>query len=195
MMAQAAEYRARVERFENLWKANYADVFSYVQRRIGDSNAADDVVADTFAIAWRRLDSVPCPPRAWLLGVARRVLANDRRGIRRRDALLAKVSHRPDRSVTGDPDEDSARTAAVAAAFNELSVRDREVLSLVVWQELKPGEAADVFGVSSARFSVWLHRAKARLRRRLEAQQRQVQHPPPPPNAAVVPTNIESETP
>ena len=152
------------ERIEALWRTHYRDVLAYAWRRVGDEAGAADVAAETFLIAWRRLDSTPDPSRAWLLAIARRVVANELRSGRRREALYAKVvaaSERPGSEAGGDRVE-------LVEAFNALSAGDREVLSLVTWQELKPREAATVLGISPALFSVRLHRARARLRKELE---------------------------
>ena len=67
-------------RFEALWRAHYADVFAFALRRLGDEAAAGDLAAETFTVAWRRFDFAPDHSRAWLLAIARRLLANHRRG-------------------------------------------------------------------------------------------------------------------
>jgi RNA polymerase sigma-70 factor, ECF subfamily len=66
-------------RFEELFRSNYRAVLAYALRR-ADPETADEVVADTFLVCWRRLDEVPARALPWLLGVARRCLANRRRG-------------------------------------------------------------------------------------------------------------------
>jgi RNA polymerase sigma-70 factor, ECF subfamily len=154
------------ERFQELWRRHHGGVFAYALRRLGDEHAAEDVVAETFLVAWRRRDAVPNPTRPWLLGVARKQLANRCRGDQRRAALTAKVARSAERRI-GEPASDP--TTALAAAFNALSPSDREVLGLVAWDELKPREAAAVLDVTPALFSVRLHRARRRLRERLDA--------------------------
>jgi RNA polymerase sigma factor (sigma-70 family) len=154
------------DRFEELWRRHYGAVFAYALRRLGDEHAADDVVADTFLVGWRRRDSIPESARPWLLGVARKQLANRRRGDRRRAALTARLAESTEPPNMGAP---SVPNAALAAAFNALSPSDREVLGLIAWDELKPREAAAVLGVAPALFSVRLHRARRRLGRLLSA--------------------------
>jgi RNA polymerase sigma-70 factor (ECF subfamily) len=53
---------------------------------------AKDVAAETFLIAWRRLEDVPREPAPWLLGVARKVIAGQLRTDARRDALAARLA-------------------------------------------------------------------------------------------------------
>jgi DNA-directed RNA polymerase specialized sigma24 family protein len=82
-------------------------------------------------------------------------------------------------------------------AFNALSAGDREVLSLVTWQELKPREAATVLGISPALFSVRLHRARARLRKELERAGHNPVNATAPPGAAATPpdpTQLRTES-
>ena len=55
---------------------------------------ADDVVADVFVVAWRRIGDVPAEPRTWLLGIARRVLANRHRSAKRQRALYERLAQR-----------------------------------------------------------------------------------------------------
>jgi RNA polymerase sigma-70 factor, ECF subfamily len=64
-------------RFEDLYSAHAGGLLGFARRRLGASEA-DDLVADVFLVAWRRLGDVPGDPLPWLLGVARRVLANRR---------------------------------------------------------------------------------------------------------------------
>ena len=76
--------------FEQLFNAHYWAVRGYVLRR-SPSGAAEDVVAETFLVAWRRLDDIGEDPLPWLLGVARRVMANQHRAERRRGALATRL--------------------------------------------------------------------------------------------------------
>ncbi|WHP17872.1 RNA polymerase sigma factor [Cellulomonas sp. ES6] len=81
------------ERFAALFERTHRPLLAYALRRVSDPADAADVVAETFLVAWRRLDDVPAgeAARPWLFGVARRVLANHYRGERRRDALADRL--------------------------------------------------------------------------------------------------------
>jgi RNA polymerase sigma-70 factor (ECF subfamily) len=135
-------------------------VLGYVLRRT-DPEEARDVMAETFTVAWRRLEQVPAGDEAlpWLIGTARKLLANRRRAAatRSREAEIGPRAAIPDHA------DDVAGTADLVAAFNRLSDGDREVLGLVAWDDLRPAEGAAVLGISSATFSVRLHRARRRL--------------------------------
>ena len=78
------------ERFERLYRENFRTVLRFAAVRI-DPERAKDVAAETFLVAWRRLENVPAEPRAWLLGVARKVIADQFRSQTRREALAARV--------------------------------------------------------------------------------------------------------
>jgi len=160
------------ERFERLYRENFRTVLRFAAARI-DAERAKDVAAETFLVAWRRLDDVPAEPRPWLLGVARRVIAGQFRSETRREALAARLAGAHGRdgaprdlaAALGDRDE-------VLAAFAALGERDREVLGLVAWDGLSSEEAADVLGVTRLAFAVRLHRARRRLERALEPEPR-----------------------
>lgn len=160
---------AAVRRFEALFHANYPSVLAYALRR-ADRQVAEDVAAETFAVAWRRLAAVPSDELPWLYGVARKALANQRRGDRRRSALIAKLS-REAPLVAGPSDiaDTIAEHAGVVAALERLSERDREALRLVAWEGLDTARAARAAGCSSGAFAVRLHRARRRLVKELAA--------------------------
>lgn len=164
-MTPKLEETARRERFEGIFDANVRAVSAYALRRTTPGDA-DDVVAETFLVAWRRLDEVPSEAKPWLLGVARRVLANQRRAAGRRTALVERVSQ--ERKLEPKP----ASSSPILQALGRLSEGDRELLCLHAWEELSTGEAAAVLGCSRTAAKVRLHRARGRLRTELERLQR-----------------------
>jgi RNA polymerase sigma factor (sigma-70 family) len=154
------------QRFEEIWDEHYAAIFSFARRRLSGDEAAQDVAADTFLVAWRRLDEVPEDPRAWLFKIARNVLSNYIRGRGRGQALRARLIAVRETPTSDPPD---GAIEGLAVVFNRLKSSDREALALVAWEELRPREAAHVLGITAARFSLRLHRAKQRLRKELAA--------------------------
>jgi RNA polymerase sigma-70 factor, ECF subfamily len=154
----------REARLEALFQRHYRDVALYVKRR-ADPDLVEDVAAETFLVAWRRLDEVPANARPWLLGVARKTLSTHRRSAGRRGSLVTKLE--ADASSAGWSDQ--ANASGVAEALMRLSAKDREAITLVAWEGLSPSEAAVVVGQSPMAFRVRLHRAKRRLREQLDA--------------------------
>jgi len=126
---------------------------------------ADDVVSETFLVAWRRLDDVPEPALPWLIGVARRVQLNARRGARRRLALVERLGHTSRPATLESPREEELVQAALAS----LSERDREILLLSVWDDLDRAAIADVLGCSQANVNLRLHRARRRFAAAVDA--------------------------
>jgi RNA polymerase sigma-70 factor (ECF subfamily) len=135
-----------------------------------DPERAKDVVAETFLVAWRRLDDVPAEPRPWLFGVARRVIAGQFRSETRREALTSRLRTADGGDATADPVTALADRDEALAAFATLGERDREVLRLVAWDGLSSAEAAEVLDVTRFAFAVRLHRARRRLERALDPE-------------------------
>src|SRR4051794_16088490 len=145
---------------------HFEAVRRYAWRR--EPALADDVVAETFVIAWRRLDEIPADARGWLIGVARNVRLNLLRDQRRRQALAARIP----REAETDFAEDALPapvSEALRQALRDLPAADREVLLLSAWDELDRSEIAVALGWSKAAVSVRLHRARRRVQRRLDA--------------------------
>lgn len=149
--------------FEALFH-RYADsVLAYALRR-SDPDTAQEVVAETFAVAWRRLADVPEPALPWLLAVARRVLANSRRSSSRRAALTFRLVEQP--GATGaDPAGEVDARLTIRAALDQLSPAEREAIELLAWEGLTSAEAAEVLGCSRRVFALRIHRGRRRLRR------------------------------
>lgn len=150
------------ERLESLFREHYPAVLAYARRRASRS-VADDVAAATFTIAWRRADAIPDEPLPWLLGVARRVLATERRSQARRLRLEQRLWS--DGSQSG---EGPALEGRLAQALAALSKPDREAILLVAWEGLTTRQAASILGVTATGLGVRLHRARRRLRIHLD---------------------------
>lgn len=153
------------ERFNVVFDRAYAAVRRYAHHRGLTASDADDLVADVFVVAWRRLDKVPLDdPVPWLLGIARNHWRNHlRRGRRDRDLQSRAAALRVETS--GDCE---TRAADIGSALASLTESDRELLRLVAWDGLTPGQVAVVLGCSPSTARVRLHRARRRFARYLE---------------------------
>lgn len=160
---------SRRDRFRAIYDANYSRLLGYALRRAPTAEDAADVVAETFLTTWRRLGDVPAgdEARLWLYGVARRVLANQRRGERRRERLGARLHLEPPLREPAPDSEVSVELETVRDAFERLNARDQEVLTLVAWERLDAREVALVLGCSRTAARVRLHRARRRFARKL----------------------------
>jgi len=159
------------ERFEALYTGSYQEISGYVRRRV-PPDAADDVVAQVFTVAWRRFGQVPSPPqdRLWLFGVARNCAAEHHRAATRWLRLRTRLSQEPAPAAyvpgPGGPDHDPG---PVLAALASLRPKEREALQLVLWDELSHAEAAEVLGCTVNAFELRYRRARNRVRDALAA--------------------------
>ncbi|WP_110181924.1 RNA polymerase sigma factor [Nocardioides solisilvae] len=161
---------AREERFRSLYADHHDPVLRFALRRT-DPARADDAVAETFLVAWRRLDDVPRRPGEalpWLYTVARHCLLNAARGEGRQRAVAVRLaatrSGAGSSRAAGDPGDRLEMTEAWA----RLAPAEQEVLALAVWEDLTSTQAGLVLGISGAAYRVRLARARASLARHLD---------------------------
>ncbi|MEV6239524.1 sigma-70 family RNA polymerase sigma factor [Lentzea sp. NPDC051838] len=149
------------ERFRDLHRRTYPDLLRFVERRVPPAEA-EDVVSVVYLTAWRRLREVPDDARPWLFGVARKTMANQTRGVLRRQALDVRVASALEHLVPDGSAEVAARIDLVRA-WKTLSAADREVLALVAFDGLTSDQAATVLRCRRTTFAMRLKRARQRL--------------------------------
>ena len=144
---------------DRIWALHSGAVFAYAARRVGRERA-EDVVADTFVVAWRHRQQRPLQDLPWLLGVARRVIGESYRADERWRRLQDRVA------ANGSVVEAADATRALAAreALAALDEPEREVLLLSAWEGLSSRQAAVVLGTSPAAYRMRLGRARRHLR-------------------------------
>jgi RNA polymerase sigma-70 factor (ECF subfamily) len=163
------------EVFDDVYRSSGTAVLGYALRRADSREDALDVVAETFAIAWRRRSDLPADPsevRPWLFGIARNCLANAARSTHRASRLGARLADSFGDATIPDPStihEHRQQGRAVIEALDELSPEDRELLTLIAWEGLTPTQAAAVLGLAPGTARVRLHRARTRLRAALSS--------------------------
>jgi RNA polymerase sigma-70 factor (ECF subfamily) len=161
-----AQQGSREERFTVLARAVTEPLRRYLARR-ADPETAEDVLADTFLVLWRRLDDVPADdPLPWCYAVTRGCLANAMRAVRRQRRLVARLTLLQPREMSGPMLDD----ADLYDALGRLSERDQELVRLWAWEQLTPQEIAVVLGGTANAASIRLHRARKRLARMLDAR-------------------------
>ena len=157
----------RRARFEAVAGLVTEPVRRFLARRT-DAETADDVLADTLLVCWRRLDDVPDGDEAlpWAYGVARHALANAERSARRQRRLAYRIT------VVDPPSETAAEEEQpddrVALALARLRPDEAELLRLWAWEQLGPAEIATVLDLTPNAVSIRLHRARGRLKEILE---------------------------
>ncbi|MFZ0625860.1 MAG: sigma-70 family RNA polymerase sigma factor [Acidimicrobiia bacterium] len=149
--------------FDEIWNEHAGAVYAFAARRVGRSSA-DDVVADVFAVAWSRISEMPGRRLPWLYGVAKNVIREHHRRENRQRRLESHVADSP---ATGMPlffEDGVTDRLHIVRALATLDEPDQEALLLVAWDEMTPGEAATVVGISAPAFRMRLVRARRRLR-------------------------------
>jgi RNA polymerase sigma-70 factor (ECF subfamily) len=170
MMGGSLQTRREAE-FRDLYDATRPQLIAYAFRRTHNSEDAADLVADVFAIAWRRFDLVPRDDRAllWLYATARRVLANGTRRSATRSKLIDRLQHEIE--CVGNPPSADDESITALAALRRLSDGDREILMLAGWEGLTAAEQACVLGCSVNAARIRLHGARVRLQEALTASE------------------------
>lgn len=163
---------ARETRFDKLYRSYQRPVLAYLFRR-ADQDTALEVAADTFVVAWRRIEDIPegDDARLWLYGVARRSLANHRRAGTRFTALTRKLAGVRDDS---DPSPEAvvlrrAEDKEMLDAVAHLRPQDQELLRLATWEELPRTDIARMLGTTPHAVRQRLYRITRRLARDLRA--------------------------
>jgi RNA polymerase sigma-70 factor, ECF subfamily len=151
--------QTREARFNRLYDDNLDRLRAYAWRR--DSDNAEEIVAETFLIAWRRLERVPENALPWLIGVARNVRLNLRRRERRRDALEQRAA--ADAAEEPDFSAGVVEHATLTQALRHLGELDREILLLAAWEDLDSASIAAALGCTRANVAMRLFRARRRL--------------------------------
>lgn len=161
------------ERFSRCWERDAPRVMAYARRHVGDHDA-HDVVSETFLVAWRRWSEVPDPAIAWLLVTARRVVGNQYRSARRRNALADRLALLDSVAcVEGMTPETALRRREALEQLASLTEDHREALLLIGCDGLTTDQAATVLGLRPAAFRRRVSRARTALARLAD-------HPPGP---------------
>jgi len=170
------------DEFSELFRRTAGRVHAYAVRQVG-RDAADDLVSETYAVAWRRRDRIDVHALPWLFSVARKVASTMRRSRSRADQLWLSAVRDQWRGVTSEsPESEVVRRDIALAALAGCSPTDREVLLLTAWDGLAASDAAIVLGCSTRAFTVRLSRARARY----EDFCRSLESPEPGPDPAPV---------
>jgi RNA polymerase sigma-70 factor (ECF subfamily) len=156
---------AREDRFCALYEWTRPQIVAYALRRTASRDDAADVVAETFEIAWRRLDDIPTGQAGllWLYVTARYVLANHGRRIRRRDEITVRLAEEL-RGVALREEAPDADSVVMQLCLKALAPDERELLMLAGWEGLSAAQMGRVLGCSPTAVRIRLHRARARLR-------------------------------
>jgi len=155
----------RRARFERAAPGLVEPLRRFLARRT-DPATAEDVLAETLLVCWRRLEDLPAEPLPYAYGVARHCLANAQRSARRQERLAAKIAAvDPPRGTVPGPGEGA--DDLLTEALGRLRPDDAELLRLWAWEQLGPREIATVLDITANAASIRLHRARQQLKEAL----------------------------
>lgn len=158
--------------FETFYRTHVEAVSRFVARRVGDPHTVADLTAEVFLAVIESAHTYRPDrgsPTGWLYGVARTVVAADRRGRQRRwDAMRRAAGRRPldSEDIVRLEERIDAESAArrTYQALARLPDGTRALLELVAVDGLTITEAAAVLGVSAMIARARLYRARKTLR-------------------------------
>lgn len=167
-----AESTRDPESFGLVFDRHAPAIHGYIARRLG-RDAADDLVAETFLVAFRRRGGYDCgqaSARPWLYGIATNLIARHRRDEIRFLRAIARTGVDPAAEPIADRVTERVAAAAMhrglAAALAGLPAADRSVL-LLITEGLGYQEAALALGVPAGTVASRLARARRKLREAL----------------------------
>ena len=167
--AKAAQHDGRAaaeqHRLEEIFRDYAPRVLDYARYRGATLTEAEDVVSEVFIVLTRRLVDVPAASNEvlpWLFGIARKVLGNQLRGSKRRQALIERSEEALVLNDRADHDVSSvaARNLVIRQGLSKLREKDREALLLVAWDGLHYDEAARVLGCTPGALAQRILRAR-----------------------------------
>lgn len=158
-----------VAEYTRLVNEHSRSIYRYVMRRLSDRSSCEDVVSETFLIAWRRRDQLPSRDAelAWLYAIAFRVISNQRRSRDRRNRLTVRMALERDGSDTAAT-ADSLEVESIMSVVRYLRNDERVLLEHVYWERLSYREIAVILGVSENAVGIRINRAKRNLKELLD---------------------------
>jgi len=151
------------EAFRRLYESNASRIFAFLCRSGLDRSDAEEVAAEVFLVAWRRIQDLPDSPedRLWLYGVARNLAAKERGRRWRGTELVRRIAH----NWSDQDDASDHQQSRLKSAIAMLPANERDVVQLIIWEQLSHDECARILGCSPNASRIRFHKAKQRLSR------------------------------
>ena len=185
-MQELAKIASDPDVLERFYRQHVEAVQRFVARRVDDPYLAADLTADVFvaviesAGSYRRSRGEPV---AWLYGIARNVVAGERRRKAKELRTAARIRGRElveedDLAALQERIGSESAARALYQQLSQLPAGERAVLELVALEGLSVGEAGRALGIGAVAARVRLHRARRRLRSRLDLLDLDMNHLP-----------------
>jgi len=149
------------ELFAGFYRRYYRLVLTMAQRRLADFDAAQDVTASVFRIAWEYHLSGKELTLPWLYQTLRNVVGNEYRHQTRSDALFTKLAPMYCESIPPEPVDEQL---TVREAMRQLSPNEYDLLCMAYWEDLSASEIGDILGCSATAVRVRLMRARTHMK-------------------------------
>lgn len=160
------------EALEDFYREHVGRIQGFIARRVDDPHLAADLTAEVFLAA---IDSAAGyrpgrgTPAGWLYGIARNVVADERRRLARAITAGQRISGRAlvdaeDLSALDDRIDAEAQSRRLHRAMDRLSEGERAVLELVALDGLSVKDAAAALRIRPTAARVRLHRARKTMR-------------------------------
>lgn len=157
------------KQFETYFKRYYTALGMYVTRICRDAQEAEDIVQETYSIAWEKFAGHPLPDnfRAYLYRVAHNLTIDRLRSSQSKESSLP-LDEIKDSEPTDEQIDTSERDARLWVAISELPQRCREVFLLSKRDGLSNAEIAEELGISVKTVENQMTKAFKALRSSLE---------------------------
>ncbi len=161
---------------DELYAAHAPFLARVLVRLVGDGPHVDDLLQETFVVAWRKRAQFDgrAAVRTWLYAIAARLAMRHRRGAARWLRALGVFGQQPERLAADPADElERARAAAaVRAVLDRLPFKQREVVVLYELEGLDGPEIAELVGIPVNTVWTRLHHGRKKfeelMRRRID---------------------------
>jgi RNA polymerase sigma-70 factor, ECF subfamily len=151
-----------------------AEIFAYIQSKVGDSATADDLTQETFLKVSRALVKGTMPEhfRGWLYRIARKTtidfVTESRRFVPLEDSIIKREANKSESSDSGDTEFRKQLFSYTLKVIETLPAEDRDALTLTEVDGLSREELAGELGISLTAAKSRVHRARAKLRKTVE---------------------------
>lgn len=156
--------------FRQLYDLSYGRVARYMQKMVGNDSLVDDILVQTYTVAWQKSASFKGNGRitTWLIGIARNIMFREFRKIKKYEPFDEEYGAADTQSQFQV--EIKSTNAALKAALQTLKVKHREILELVFYQEFSYVEVAELIGIPENTVKTRVFHAKQALKDVLEKQ-------------------------
>ncbi|CAH0184152.1 RNA polymerase sigma factor CnrH [Microbacterium foliorum] len=153
--------------YRTLFDEYWPRVRRHVACFIDNSEEVDEIAAEVFVVAWRKLNPAKPMGLRWFL----RVADNKLRDVMRRSQSRTRAIEAMTRGMQASEELHPLEALALRQALQSLNARERQVVVLTYWDGLSAGEVSDVLRSSEAAVWTTLTRARQKLRGQLEAKE------------------------